>query len=222
MKSEGPGFQLSKSGDKSIWLEDECKNTPYYQLIREKERIIQEYQFKYETTKMMYESMLQNLRENNQTGINASRVARIIEDVINIFCNEMRKFMIPSQDIVGVSANAQRQCQKLIESLDLQSNRYCDSYSRKDAIIIDHMIGKDSENLSSTNHSINSSGNQFSTIDLKEQSQIRRSRSPLGHFASDSRSPKGGRVPKDLSGELSQNQAKKALYKQLYSGYNCS
>lgn len=91
---------------------------PFYQLLREKEKIIKEYKFKYETTKSMYKDILKSMKKTHEKSIKPHKIGHFISEILDIFLEEIENLNLREEKIRQISESLYNKFDRVISRFE--------------------------------------------------------------------------------------------------------
>lgn len=104
--------------DTKIPEDDYFASLPFYQLLREKERLIEEYKFKYETTKSMYKDMIKAMKESHEKSLKPQKIGLFVSEILDIFLEEVEKLSLSQTKIKEISNSLFQKFDKVLTKFE--------------------------------------------------------------------------------------------------------
>lgn len=126
---------------------------PFYQLLREKERLLREYKYKYETTKTLYDDLMDTLVQQKPLISSVKQLAEVISDVLGVFMGELDGLNLKKSTLHKVSLNLQAKFEDILSTFTgsrASSRRVTGSLG---LIKVDSSVGNQFINSGSRNNS---------------------------------------------------------------------
>lgn len=135
--------------------DDSLGNNIFYQALREKERLIREYKFKYETTKALYEELLTVLIAQQDKANNEQLTRQHFTHVYQLIDDELSKLQVKRPDINRIKLVLMEKIDKIVTPVFAKS---CSSgnWSSPKAMRLGSQHDTHTGKVSSSNNSVHS------------------------------------------------------------------
>lgn len=148
--------QGSRNGPSTLPQDEQFVNSACYQALREKERLVKEYKFKYETTKTLYEELLNvliGMNDNRSTLEGLSRQA--FSGVYNYLDEELSMMQVKRSEVARIKAAVMEKIERVVGQYTKTSGS-SENWSSPKLIRPDSMIDTHTGRVSSENDSMHS------------------------------------------------------------------
>lgn len=148
-------FRVRSQMTEPVCADESLANNIFYQALREKERLVREYKFKYETSKALYEELL-NVLIAQQEKTNTEQVTRHhFTQVYQVVDDELLKLQVKRPDINRIKLVLMDKIDRIIAPIFTKS---CSSgnWSSPKAMRLDSQHDTHTGRISSSNNSVHS------------------------------------------------------------------
>lgn len=111
-------------------------NEPFYQLLREKERLIREYKFKYESTKLLYDEIIETLVAQRPLISSVNQLADILSRLLGFIVEELESVNLKKSLLQKMTLKFQGKFEEILRGFQkpqTQSDQFTPHKVRLDA-----------------------------------------------------------------------------------------